>query len=291
MTLLDELFALYARKRLRMRSPNTIRLYQHSITAFETTLGRKATTDDLIDDNLEAHMQRIVDSGLSTASANKDLWQITAIWRFANRNRLCDTWPNVRLYPEPERIPMAWLPKELDRLFESVTQEDGTVSGAPASLWWQSLLSVLLDSGERIGAIMRCTRHNIHGSYLLVPACHRKGKTRDKLFKLSEETLKLLSALTLAHRYEKLFPWDRSETHIYYRYTQILKRANLPSDSKSKFHRLRRTVASAVKNQGGDATTAMDHASSATTKRYLDPRLTGEISTCQLVEGWRKKKA
>jgi site-specific recombinase XerD len=172
--LLDELFSLYARKRLRMRSPNTIRLYQHSIAAFEKTLGRKATTLDLTDDNMESHMDRVVSSGLSTASANKDLWQLGAIWRFANRNRLVDTWPNVRLFPEPERVPMAWLPEELDRLFESVAQEDGTVSGAPASLWWQSLLSVLLDSGERIGAIMRCTRSNIHGSFLLVPAYSKR---------------------------------------------------------------------------------------------------------------------
>ena len=287
--LLDDLFALYARKRLRMRSPNTIRLYRHSIAAFETTLGRKATTDDLTDDNVEEHMSRVVDSGLSTASANKDLWQLGAIWRFANRNRLCNTWPNVQLYPEPERVPMAWLPDELDRLFASVAKEDGKIAGSPAKLWWKTLLSVLLDTGERIGAIMRCTRHNIHGSYLLVPAALRKGKTRDMLFELSESTKLLTEALTLSHRYQLLFPWDRNPTYIYTRYTQILKRANLPSDSKSKFHRLRRTVASAVKNQGGDATAAMDHASSATTKRYLDPRLTGEVSTCNLVDEWRRK--
>jgi site-specific recombinase XerD len=287
---LDDLFSLYVRKRLRMRSPNTVRLYKHSIAAFEKTLGRKATTDDLTDDNVELHMTRVVDSGLSVASANKDLWQLGAIWRFANRNRLCDTWPNVQLYPEPERVPMAWLPDELDRLFASVKQEDGTISGAPASLWWKTLLNVLLDTGERIGAIMRCERENMHGNYLLVPACHRKGKTRDKLFELSTSTLQLLGALTLSHRYTKLFPWDRSETHIYYRYTQILKRANLPTDCKSKFHKLRRTCASAVKNQGGDATAAMDHASSATTKRYLDPRLTQGVATCHLVDSWRNSK-
>jgi site-specific recombinase XerD len=287
---LDELFSIYTRKRLRMRSPNTIRLYRHSIAAFEKTLGRTATTEDLTDDNMEQHMQRVVESGLSPASANKDLYQIGAIWRFGNRNRMCETWPNVQIYPEPERVPMAWLPEELDRLFVSVEQEQGTISGAPACLWWKTLLCVLLDCGERIGAIMRCTRDNIHGSYLLVPACHRKGKTRDKLFELSVDTLEMIAALTLAHRYSELFPWDRSETHIYYRYTQILKRANLPSDAKSKFHRLRRTVASAVKNQGGDATAAMDHASSATTKRYLDPRLVGDVSTYHFVTKWRRKK-
>lgn len=288
--LLDDLFALYVRKRLRMKSPNTIRLYRHSIAAFETTLGRKATTDDLNDDNVEMHMTRIVDSGLSVASANKDLWQLGAIWRFGNRNRLVDTWPNVQLYPEPERIPMAWLPEEIDKLFQSVKEEDGSISGAPASLWWQSLLSVLLDTGERIGAVMQCTKDNLQGCYLLVPAESRKGKTRDKLFELSGETQHLLSALSLAHRYTLLFPWDRHGTYLYTRYKRILARAGLPTDSKSKFHRLRRSVASAVKSQGGDATAALDHASSATTKAYLDPRIVHQDATHSFVANWRKIK-
>lgn len=285
---LEELFALYTRKRLRMRSPNTIRLYKHSIAAFEITLGRKATTDDLTDDAVEEHMHRVVSSGLSVASANKDLWQLGAIWRFANRNRLCNTWPNVQTYPEPERVPMAWLPHELDRLFESVKEEDGTISGAPASLWWQSLLSVLLDTGERIGAVMKCKRSNLNGCYLLVPAENRKGKTRDMLFELSSETQHLVSLLTLAHRYELLFPWDRCSTYIYTRYKRILKRAGLPTDAKSNFHKLRRCVASAVKQQGGDATAALDHASSETTKAYLDARIVHQQATHNFVTSWRK---
>ena len=287
---LDDLLSLYTRKRLRMRSANTIRLYKHSVSAFEVTLGRKGTTDDLTDDNVECHMTRIVDSGLSVASANKDLWQLGAIWRFANRNRLCDTWPNVQLYPEPERIPMAWLPSDIDKLFASINEEDGKVSGAPASLWWRCLVSVLLDTGERIGAVMRCNRINLQGCHLLVPAENRKGKTRDKLFELSSETTHLLSALTLAHRYEKLFPWDKCDTYIYTRYNRILKRAGLPTDSKSKFHRLRRSVASAVKSQGGDATAALDHASSETTKAYLDPRIVHQQPTHDFVAIWRRVK-
>jgi len=288
--LLDELFLIYIRKRLRMRSANTVRLYKHSIKAFEVTLGRKATTDDLTDDHVEHHMARVVESGLSVASANKDLWQLGAIWRFGNRNRLVDTWPNVQLYPEPERIPIAWLPSEIDRLFASVEEEDGSISGAPASLWWKSLLSVLLDTGERIGAIMRCERSNLQGHHLLVPAEKRKGKTRDKLFELSNDTTHVLSALTLAHRYSLLFPWDKHQTYIYVRYKRILQRAGLPADSKSKFHKLRRSVASAVKSQGGDATAALDHASSTTTKAYLDPRIVQQAATHSFVANWRKVK-
>ena len=285
---LIELFELYTRKRLRVASPHTIRLYRHSIKAFEATLKREATIDDLIDDNLEDHMARLVQSGRSIATANKDYSQITAIWRFANRNRIVNTWPNVHPYPVPERVPLGWLPDDLDRLFAAIVQVEGRIAGAPASLWWRTLILVLLDCGERIGAIRKLTRSNLQGNAILVPAQFRKGKTRDKLFELSPRARESLTVLLMAHRYSELFPWDRSETYIYYRYKKILAKAGLSVDSRSQFHRLRRTTCSAVKNQGGDATAAMDHASSKTTKRYLDPRIVGETATWHYVNDWRK---
>jgi integrase len=286
MTLL-QLFEIYLRKRLRVASPNTLRLYRHSIAAFEITLKREATTSDLIDDNLDEHMARLVRSGLSVATANKDYAQITAIWRFANRNRLVETWPNVQPYQEPERVPLGWLQSDLQLLFKSIAQEEGSIFGAPACLWWETLIMVLLDCGERIGAIRQLKRSSIQGNCLLVPAQYRKGKTRDKLFTLLPDTMESLKTLLLAHRCDQLFPWDRSETYIYNRYKKILIRAGLSIDRRSKFHRIRRTVASAVKNQGGDATAAMDHASSRTTLRYLDPRIVGETPTSKLVSDWR----
>lgn len=285
---LIELFDLYTRKRLRVASPHTIRLYKHSIAAFEATLQREATTADLIDDNLDSHMARLVQSGLAVATANKDYAQLTAIWRFGNRNRLVETWPNVLPYPEPERVPLGWMPDELDRLFAAIIQTEGSIAGAPASLWWKTLLLTLLDTGERIGAIRKLRRDAIYGDCILVPAQYRKGRTRDKLFELSAPTMASLKLLITLHRRDELFPWDRSDTYIYARYKAILSRANLSVDSRSKFHRLRRTVCSAVANQGGDATAAMDHASSKTTKRYLDPRIVGAVSTAKFVSDWRR---
>jgi integrase len=285
MTLTD-LLDLYCKKRLRLASPHTLRLYRHSIKAFEKTLNRTATTLDLTDDNLEEHMHRVVSSGLSIASANKDHAQITAIWRFANRNRLCDTWPNVMLYPVPQRVPLGWMPEEIERLQDAIRTETGTIFGAPACLWWRTLILVLLDCGERIGAIRQLTRSSLQGNSLLVPAQYRKGKTRDKLFTLSPTTSQSIRDLLATHRCEHIFPWDRSETYIYPRYKAILSRAGLSVDRRSKFHRIRRTVASAVKNRGGDATAAMDHANSRTTLAYLDPRIVGEVPTSKLVSDW-----
>lgn len=287
---LDSLLEIYARKRLKISSPNTLRLYKHSIVAFGRTLGRDPTTEDLHDDALEEHMSRIVSSGLSIASANKDYAQITALWRFANRNQIVSTWPNVTPFREPEQIPLGWLPNELDRLFAAIDTEEGNIASVPAKVWWKCLLLVLLDTGERIGAIRKLERSHLLGDHLLVPSHFRKGNRRDKLFSLEGKTQAMLRDLVALHRDSKLFPWDRTETYLYYKYAKILSRAGLSTDRRSKFHRIRRTVASAVANQGGNPTSAMDHANARTTKRYLDPRIVGETSTANLVRDWLESK-
>lgn len=285
---LEELFDFYCRKRLRAGSPDTIRLYKHSIKAFEKSLGRPATVSDFTDDNLEDHMWKIVNSGLSVPSANKDYCQLSAMWRFAHRNRLVETWPNVRPIPEPERVPLGWTQDELDRLFAAIDQTEGSIGGAPARIWWRTLINLVLDTGERIGGVRDLTRAHLHGDYILVPSKYRKRKTRDKLYKLSQWTKDDISLLLTLHRSEEIFPWTWSKTYIYDRYEKILKKAQLPADSRSKFHRIRRTVASAVANQGGNPSTALDHSSPKTTKLYLDPRIVQEVATSTLVAKWRE---
>lgn len=287
--LLNQLFDLYVRKRLKTCSPHTLRLYRHSIKAFEQTLGKQAEIADFTDDNLDFHMHRIVQAGKSIPTANKDYAQLSAMWRFAHRNGLTALWPNVQPMHEPEKVPMGWLPHEVDRLFATVAELDYKIAGAPAKLWWRVLLSILLDTGERIGAIRQLSRSNVHDDYILVPASVRKRKTREKLYKLSPNTARDLKTLLTLHRYDLIFPWDRSETYIYLRYSKILRKAGLATCSKSKFHRLRKTSCSAVANQGGNPTSAMDHANARTTRRYLDPRIVQETATCDLVAEWRRK--
>lgn len=285
---LQELFELYCEKRLRGCSTRTITLYKHSIEAFTKTVGHPATTLDLTDDNLYKHMHERVECGRSKATANKDHAQITAIWRWANKNRLCDTWPSVRKMQEPERVPLGWTPDELNRIFASIEKHPGRIFGVPASLWWKCLLLVLVDTGERIGPMRKLTRDSFNGEYLLVSAELRKRGTRDKLYKLSPETVQSLADLLGQHKQAVIFPWDRSETYIYYSYDLILRRAMLSHDARSKFHRIRRTCGSAVKLLGGDPTAALDHASPRTTRRYIDPRIVGDTPTSDYM--WRYRR-
>lgn len=286
---LDELFEAYFRKKLRGASLRTVVLYKHSIKAFETTLGRKATVEDLTDDNLENHAWRLVNAGLSRFTANKDISQIGAIWRFGSQNKLVSSWPNVRLLKTPEPVPLAWTVDELQLLMAAIEKQPGSVCGAPARLWWRSLVGLILDSGERIGAISRLERKHFHKTHVLVPASLRKGNTRDRLYSLSESTQADVSLLIALTRSDLLFPWDKSKTLIYKHYGRILENAGLSTDYRSKFHRLRRTVASAVANRGGDPSAALDHSSPKVTKKYLDPRIVDAKPTSVLVSEWRKK--
>lgn len=284
---LTELLELYVAKRLKAGSPNTLRLYRHSIKSFGKTLCKTPELSDLTDDNIERHMWALVNNGGSPSSANKDHGQLTALWRFASHNRLTETWPNVRPLKEIERVPLGWLPCELDRLFSAVEREAGFIGKTPARLWWSCLLNVLLETGERIGAVKALKREHFQGDYILIPAHLRKGKTRDKLYAISKETAKQIEQLIAVAKCDDLFPWDRCESYIYNRYKAILKRAMLPSDRRSAFHRLRRTTSSIVKKFGGDPTAALDHASPRTTKRYLDARIVGETPTSDFIRRYR----
>jgi hypothetical protein len=54
---------------------------------------------------------------------------------------------------------------------------------------------------------------------------------------------------------------------------KICKRAGLPQNRRSKFHRIRKTTASFYQAAGGSAQSLLDHSSPAVTRRYLDPRI------------------
>lgn len=285
---LTELLEQYAAKRLRGGSPNTIRLYRHTIRSYAKTLGRAPTIDDLDSDAIEVHMWRIINAGGSPASANKDRGQLICLWKWAFERRIVATLPDVQAMKEPEQMPFGWMPDEVDRLLDAAARDSSLYGEIPASVWFTALLLILLDTGERIGAIRQLERGALQDRFLLVPAALRKGRTRDRLYPLEPSTLKALQALLSHHRDGLLFPDPYSSTYLYNRFNKLLERAKLPSDRRSKFHRIRRTVASAVARAGGDATAALDHASPRTTKKYLDPRIVGGVEVSKILANYLK---
>lgn len=283
---LTDLLAQYARKRLRGASENTLRLYRHTISSFGRSVGHDPTLDDLTDDVIEDHMWKIVERGCSPASANKDRSQLICLWRWAAEKRLIDRWPDVQSMKEPEIAPLGWMPDEIDSLLRAADRCTFMVGEIPGRIWFGALVRVCLDTGERIGAIRGLGRTALQGHYLHVPAQVRKGKTRDRLYPLNPDTVLAVNRLVMGHGEKDLFPFPYSHTYFYRLYDRILDAAGLPTDRRSKTHRIRRTVASVVARAGGDPTAALDHASPKTTKRYLDTRIVGGTQVCEILAAY-----
>ena len=259
---------------LRGRSPRTIQLYLTSLRTLDTFLRRPAVVADLSDETINRFLSWFRDLPRSPASVNKEHANITAIWRFACRKNLLTIWPDVCRDPQPKRVPIAWLPHELDQLWAAVRKQQGWIGCCAAADWWAALLSLAWDSGERITAIRSLTWKDVdlRGGWVVFQATTRKGGRSDEAYKLHPDTIAALEQIRFPRR-EEVLPWPYNTTYLWNRYTEVLKLAGLPTDRRSKFHRIRRSVGSYVKAAGGDPTEALRHSDSRTTRAYLDPRI------------------
>lgn len=262
---------VYVPRKLRGKSQNSIRLYQQCIKQFERTLGRAANVEDLTDDNVLRHLARR--SNVAPATRNKELTELKAMWRLATQKGMLATWPEIQDEPEPEQAPIAWLQSELTRLLEACARQSDTICGIPASLWWAGLVRIIVDTGERISAVRQAEFSWLSDDWLLVPATARKGKTRDRRYKLHADTIALLDAIRAAGKGSGLiFPWDRTPNSIWARYAKVIESAGLPTGRKHSFHAVRKTHGSVIYAAGLDPQEALDHTDRRTTQKYIDPR-------------------
>lgn len=259
---------------LRSRSDNTRRLYCTSIRTFSRYLDRPAVLSDLTDLTVNRFLDWYRHIPRSPYSVNKERSNLLAMWRFACRKRFLDLWPDVAPETEPQRVPQAWTASQVCQLLAACESQRGTIGDVPASAWWKALHLICWDTGERIGAVRDLEWHHadLVGGYILVPAELRKGKRKDRLYKLAPDTVAALRAIFTPDR-KVIFPWPYCRNYLWNRYTKFLEQAGLPSDRRCKFHRIRRSVASHAEAAGGNATELLGHSCRAVTLAYLDPRI------------------
>lgn len=259
---------------LRARTYNTRRLYHTTINNLERFLGREPRLSDLDDLTINRYLDWFRQLPRSPYSVNKERSNVLAVWRFACRKGFLSIWPDIEADPQPERIPLAWTANEICALFTSLEKLEGKICGIPSRHWWKALLWICWDTGERISAARSIEWENVDldGGWVHIPAERRKGGRRDRLYKLAPDTLQLLR---LIHVTEKgpVFPWPYSPNYLWNLYEKILERAGLPTDRKSKFHRIRKSVASHCEAAGQNATEILGHSSRSVTRAYLDPRI------------------
>lgn len=287
--LLQQFFdSVYVPRRLRGKSAGSIRLYQLCFTQFGKTIGKIPEVSDLNEDNILLHLS--CRSNIAPATRNKELSQLLAVWRFANQRGLISTWPQISKEHEPERDPIAWMPDELDKLLAGAARVEGKIGDAPASLFWLAMIRTILDTGERVGAVRQIKNIWLQGDWLLVPAEARKGKTRDRRYRLSADTIAAIADLR-KHTAGScdLFPWPYGETYLWNRFKRVLLAAGLPCTRKHQLHCLRKTVGTAVYASGGNAQDALDHADRRTTQRYIDPRAIKKDQPCDILAAYLRR--
>jgi integrase len=263
---------------LRSLSDRTILVYGFTIDAFGDFLGHEPTVADLEELTVARFLAHRVRQR-AAATAAKDRAQLRALWEFAARRKLSDTWPLMPVVRVPERVPEAWLTEEFQRLLDSAAQEKTNYDGIPAAAFWRALLLACYDTGERVTSVMLTRWRNVQGKAILFAAENRKGRRRDILREISEETQAALDQIRCSRSANDLvWPWPRSWTYLWTRLEIILKRAGLPHDRKDKFHKIRKSTASYYRAAGGDAQQLLDHANPTTTRRYLDPRIVKGLS-------------
>ncbi|HVU88034.1 MAG TPA: site-specific integrase [Pirellulales bacterium] len=272
---LRQVFVWYYKPlRLRGRGEKNDLQYRVNIDHLQKFLGREPILTDLDDELITAFINSFVESGRAPATAQKARSHILALWRFAARKQFVDKFPDVPAVPQPQRIPKAWSKAELATLFAALRDEPGEIGGVPAGAWWLALHQILWWTAERINAVMqlRWSDVDLDSGWLIVPAEFRKFQTADKSTELPAEAIEALRAIREPAR-ELLFPWPYTPVYLWAKYGRILKRAGLPTDRKSKFHRMRKSAASYFEAAGGNATELLGHSARRVTLNYLSPAI------------------
>lgn len=287
MTLKEFFDTIYLPERLFGKSENTTRLYNISIRAFTRTLGRTPKLADLTDKNLRLHMMRVVATGRAKTTANKDRNQLLAMWRLAFGLGMVKEMPRVAAYPEPDRVPVAWMADEMGALLNAVAGLQGDYEGVPRSLWWHCLIRLALDTGERIGALMAAEWDWLSGENIVVIAEARKGSRSDRSYRLSAQSVELLADMRKFNpKAGLIFRFPFCPSSLWTHYGRILKAADLPCGRKDKFHRIRKTTGSVSYAAGLDPQEVLDHQYRRTTKAYLDPRFTRAVQPCDILAAY-----
>lgn len=270
--LLFDAFERYKARKLLGAASTTEGKFRRAIVALGLLVGRLPTVADLTDDNIADLVASVIAKGRSAHTANDYRAKLVALWTFCAKRRWVDTFPDVEEAPTEKRNPVAWTREELARVIAATQHARRPVGGVPGSVWFRALILVLWDTGERIGAVLRAERSQLAGATLIVPAGHRKGKTRDMVYTLHPDTVAALAAMESPDAL--LFPRDCCPETVANRWRGCLRREGLPHDRQHLFHCMRRSVASHAKAAGGDATALLDHSSAQITRdSYIDRRI------------------
>lgn len=285
MNLHDICTTLYFPSNLRIRHKHTKDTYRYSINNLAEFVGNTPSLPDLTDGNLIGMMSLLLDKGLAPRTVNNRRTCIIALWEWCARKSMVTTWPTVPPLEEPKKIPRGWNVDQLAALIKACKESPGYIGDVRACDWWLGFHGVIWDTSERTSATLAIKWEwlSLTRGSLYVPATVRKGRKKDALYQLMEDTLHILRMIKSQTRSELVFPGIGHESAFWKRYDTLLKRAGLPVTRWNKPQKMRISHASHLKAAGGDPTASLMHSSDAITRTsYLDPSICDQPHAAKL---------
>ncbi|WP_428308461.1 tyrosine-type recombinase/integrase [Lacipirellula sp.] len=263
----------------RIGSKATEDQYLKMAMRYSQFLGRHCTLDDLNDLEVGRWMRFLRAEGLKAVSINGYVAKLRAFWNWCAKKRMVELFPTIGDYPEPQSLPDAYTEEEVRQLIAASRLMKGTIHGVRAAVWWETLHRVALDTGERTSALLDLMWRDFDeaNATLEAPADIRKGGRKPMLYYLKPKTVALFAELRKAGQ-KRIFPWPWTKGAYYNHNKKLIKLAGIEYVPRNcGLQKLRRTFASHIEANGGNATAALAHTARRVTERsYLDPRIVKE---------------
>lgn len=253
---------------LRQLAPKAVYQYDLTLRRFGEFLGRDPEVADLTD----VQVQRFAAArkvSTSASTAKKDRTHLLALANLAAKKRLLAEFLALPPMRAPGRIPRAYTAAEVAQLIRAAKALPGRVGPVRRGIWWASLLRLLWETGERIGAALalRWSDLDLQGCWVTFPAEARKGHTRDIRRRISPELAAWLTTFA-GSAGSLVFAWPGSETALWNTFRRFCTRQKIVARG---FHGFRKASATYVAAAGGDATAHLDHSDPKLARQhYLD---------------------
>lgn len=275
---------IYRPQKLRGARPRTVDEYRSVCRNFDAWLKAKQGFADLtqVDVDLYAcYLADVLDRS-SAATSNKHRLHLNALLRFAVKRKRLTEFPEVEPTRTDKPLPDSWdVEKELSKIIATASKLPGQLkNGVRKRDFWPALLLTLYDTGLRVkaGLALNVEAVDFEAGTVRTAAETQKGrKASDK--DLSSQTISYLVPLVGDRTGGRLFPWpydNGGEPRTLRRhFREILKIAGVSTGSpREMFHKLRRTTATEVWKEQGEAAASevLDHSAEAITQRYIDRR-------------------
>lgn len=273
MMLWEFLHQVYIPSRIEI-SDGQVAQIEVTIRQIERFAERPIALDGLTEDLIRRFMADFRRTRAAETTNNKRR-HLLALWRCAYEEELLDRPPRarkVRKLRAPPKIPIAWTAAEFGIVLQAAKASTRPIAGLPSAAWWESLLLVMYDTGERRGAMLKTFTEDLDFADCSVIFRHTKTG-RPRYCQLRQQTMEACRRFRDPNR-ELMWPWPKTPEALEKRFRVILKRSGVKFGARhgGLFHKIRRTSGTLVEANGGDGAKHLGNTRKVFEDHYRDPR-------------------